>query len=248
MNYIDARFMHPFTCIVSGPSGSGKSTFVKQLLEHRDALINGSFDYVYIFLGTDKSQNDLLSSLVQTLSPVKVIIYEIKKLYPEYKDFKLNFSKDLLAMIRARVKQGKQGCLVFDDLMIELADSGVLTSLFTKISTHYAVSIIHITQNLFFKGKYAGDSVTLYRNTKILVIFDTPNDISSLRIIASRLGEGKSTQILAMLKNILAKYRYVVIRGDFKSNPLLRFTTDIFKSIPGPRKVPYQRVFQPSPL
>ena len=37
---MDARWKHPFTCIVAGPTGCGKSTFVMRTLRHAAAMID----------------------------------------------------------------------------------------------------------------------------------------------------------------------------------------------------------------
>ena len=37
---MDARWKHPFTCIVAGPTGCGKSTFVTRMLRHAAATID----------------------------------------------------------------------------------------------------------------------------------------------------------------------------------------------------------------
>ena len=37
---MDARWKHPFTCIVAGPTGCGKSTFVTRMLRHAAAMID----------------------------------------------------------------------------------------------------------------------------------------------------------------------------------------------------------------
>ena len=37
---MDARWKHPFTCIVAGPTGCGKSTFVMLMLRHAAAMID----------------------------------------------------------------------------------------------------------------------------------------------------------------------------------------------------------------
>ena len=64
----DGRLKHPFTCVVSGPSRSGKLTFVRNLLLKQDHLIDTAFDYVFIFLGTDTSENNTTGRecLIQT--------------------------------------------------------------------------------------------------------------------------------------------------------------------------------------
>ena len=37
---MDARWKHPFTCIVAGPTGCGKSTFVTRMFRHAAAMID----------------------------------------------------------------------------------------------------------------------------------------------------------------------------------------------------------------
>ena len=70
--------------------------------------------------------------------------------------------------------------------MSELSECGLLVDLFTKFSSHYSLTIIHITQNVFFKsvGKHGTDNVTIFRNTQVLVLFQTPMDMSVLMMIA----------------------------------------------------------------
>ena len=61
------RLKHRFTCVVEGPSGSGKLTFVRNLLLKQDCLIDTVFDYVILFLGTDTSENNTISTLGRVL-------------------------------------------------------------------------------------------------------------------------------------------------------------------------------------
>ena len=52
---------------------------------------------------------------------------------------------------------------LFDDLMSELSECGLLLDLFSKYSSHYDLTTIHITQNVFFKagGKHGSDHVAI---------------------------------------------------------------------------------------
>ena len=61
MEMLDARWKHPFTCVVAGPSGSGKSTFVRQLMLSQEKIIDVQFDYIYIFISNDASKNKIFS-------------------------------------------------------------------------------------------------------------------------------------------------------------------------------------------
>ena len=96
---------------------------------------------------------------------------------------------------RSFVLRGKKGCVIFDDLMSELSECGLLVDLFTKFSSHYSLTIIHITQNVFFKsaGKHGTDNVTIFRNTQVLVLFQTPMDMSMLMMIAKQISHAVKT-------------------------------------------------------
>ena len=229
MNCLDARFSHPFTSIVAGPTRSGKSTFVRNLMDNQSQLIDTPFDYIFIFLGTDANANPILSDLKSSPS---VCVFEVRKLFPTEKQFEHKFPEFFQQLISSR--KGQNGCVIFDDLMKELSQCNMLVNLFTKYSSHNKVSVIHITQNIFFKGsgKHSSDNVTLYRNTHVLVHFRSPMDQSVFRTIASRMGENSSADLLKMLNHIVNKYRYVVIRGDLETKPSLRYTSDLFATKP----------------
>ena len=238
----DAQIHHPFTSIVSGPSGCGKSTFVAKLMRRQNDIIDTEFDYVTIVIGTDASVNPILSNLKHQLK-CKVRLVELKKKYQTLKQLNEKFPADLKEHLEVNSKEGKKkGCIIFDDVMTELSECGLLVDLFTKYSSHYGISVIFITQNLFFKssGKHAGDHVTLYRNTHVLVVFQTPMDNIVLNTLAHRLQTAGSARLLPMLAYILEHHRYVVVFGKLGRPSEIRFMTDIFATDP----VPHQKVFQ----
>ena len=88
MEMLDARWKHPFTCAVVGPSGSGKSTFVRQLMLSQEKIIDAQFNYIYIFIGTDVSENKILSCLLTDIpsSMTDVKIIEIVNIFPTKKE------------------------------------------------------------------------------------------------------------------------------------------------------------------
>lgn len=236
---VDPQLHHPFTCIVAGPSGSGKSTFVKNLFVHKNKYIHQKIDYIYIFIGTSPEANPELNFLKkQANDPEKVYIFNcveggmfvdgVKKA-DEY--FRI-FIKRLIEN-----RKGEKGVLIFDDLMNELGDMSFLVDLFTKYSSHNNISVILITQNIFYRGKNPSQNMTLYRNTHMLVIFENYLDGTALNTIASRLSTDSANAKKAlkeMLRAILKEYRYVVIRGDFKTPDSLRFTSDYFTHVENP--------------
>ena len=77
----DGQIHHPFRCLVAGPLHFEKSTFVCNLLMHQDDIIDVTFDYVIIVLGTDTDKNEILGSLLQQISNSIVQVIELKKKY-----------------------------------------------------------------------------------------------------------------------------------------------------------------------
>ena len=77
------------------------------------------------------------------------------------------FPLDLKNMLKERSNKKMKGCLIFDNLMEELSECGVLTKLLTKFSTHYGVSIINIMQNLFHQGTGKSENFSVYHNTHV---------------------------------------------------------------------------------
>ena len=222
----DARFIHPFSCLVAGPSGSGKSSFVYELLTHEGTHINISFDFIRIYLGTEAKENELLSNLKE-LYPSRVELIVFRDQYPTKEDAKTRFPLDLESYIRTE-KRGEQGIVIFDDLMTEMAENSVLVDMFTKHRSHLKVSCINITQNIFFKGK--SEQVSVYRNATYLVVFYSPMDGTTLQNIALRLGwTGKMyKRAITLLRKVTEENRYVVVTGGFKTPKVLRFRTRLF--------------------
>ena len=167
---VDAQMHNPFRCLVAGPSQSGKSTFVRNLLLQQNDIIDIHFDYVTIVLGTEANKNEILSSLKDELRPGVMEIIELKKLYETTELMKKNFSSEFEHFVKNKANRKKNGCVIFDDLMSELSECGLLLDLFSKYSSHYDLTTIHIMQNLFFKagGKHGSDHVTIYRNNMYL--------------------------------------------------------------------------------
>ena len=123
-------------------------------------IIDVCFDYVTIVLGTDAHKNEILSSLKDELRPGVVEIIELKKLCKTAELKKQNFCSEFEHFVKDKANKKKKGCVIFDDLMSELSECGLLLDLFSKYSSHYDLTTIHITQNIFFKagGKHGSRS------------------------------------------------------------------------------------------
>jgi len=232
---LDGRFKTPFSAVIVGPSGCGKSTFVASLIRNQKQLVTEPFDYLYIFIGTRKQDNPLFAELESDRTlPHPVEIFELETLYDGQSLAQSKFKEDFMALIGKHNKAGQKGAVIFDDLMAELSECDLLVNLFSRVSSHQNVSIIHITQNLFYKGKRASDNVTIFRNTKLLVVFKSPMDNSVINLIARRINPGDrgTSKLVGMMREIMDRHRYVVINGDFNAPTSLRFRSDIFAQRP----------------
>jgi len=238
---INGTFLNPFTCIVAGPSGSGKTTFVCNLISSHSLLVSPPFSFVKVYIGTPLEENALFKHLASSMNSIAkdlVDVVDVRGVYDN--DLKLmekHFAHDLKSSIDEFCENG---CVVFDDLMQELARANLLVDLFTKISSHKKLSVIYLTQDLFFRGKNPQENHTLFINAHHLVLFKQPMDTSSFRLVASRLGSGIDyKKTYSLLRDVAEKYRYVIISGTLKRDKSIQFTSDIFHSHP----ITFQRVF-----
>ena len=146
-------------------------------------------------------------------------------------------------MLISQNRKGRKGCVIFDDLMKELGEMGILLNLFTKMSSHYNTSVIHIKQNLFHKGlgKHSSDHVGVYCNSHITMLFNKPLDNHPLWTVAAQLVRKGSGTLSRMLEEIAEKHRYVVIHGGMDWPKKLRFMTDLFGKMGGvERQIVYE--------
>ena len=233
---MDARFKHPLTGIIAGPSGGGKTTFIAKLLKNASVYFDMDFNYITFYIGTLLSENPIIKAFIEEDKTRKSSVVEVNAKY-KGKEFQEKFEKDFLNDCK---KKGRGGCIVFDDMMSELSKCGILSDLFSKFSSHFSLTIFHITQNLFFKGKDPNEHVTLYRNTHMLVLFKNPLDSTIVATVARRLATGdKYKKLVSMFHVVLDKYRYIIINGGFKRDAKLQFISDIFNDDP----ILHQKVF-----
>jgi hypothetical protein len=153
----------PFRLICAGASGVGKTWFVKDFIQHIDTVVDGGFDHIiYCY-----SENQPLYEQLKVESP-EIIWIE-------------GFGEDIDSYLG---DVNKRKLLIVDDQMCEGATSPFLLSLFTKRSHHTNTSVIFITQNIFFQGKYCR-SISL--NATCFCIFKNPRDQRQVSSLASQI-------------------------------------------------------------
>ena len=151
---MDSRLAHPFTCIVSGPTGSGKSVFTLKLIEHAQEIISPPPERILFFYG------------------------EYQKIFDNYP--KVEFHDGLPDVSTFDGKQ--RTLLVMDDVMTSTDDRAV--HIFTKISHHRNLSVVYLTQNLFYKNKQTS---TLSLNSHYIVWFKNARDATQVVNLAREM-------------------------------------------------------------
>ena len=121
---MDPRFKHPFSAIVAGPSGCGKSTLIKELIAHKELMMDPVPDHIVWHYGEWQPMYEMMEGV------------EFVEGLPDV----------------TRLDTRKKTLIIIDDLMAETDKS--VTNLFTKGSHHRNVSVLHLVQNLFDKNKH----------------------------------------------------------------------------------------------
>ena len=205
MELVDATLQAPFTWLVAGPTGTGKSYHVVKALESTDC-ISLPISAIYWHYGIwQKLYNDL-QNRIQNIMFIEGLPAE-----------------DCLD----KIDKQHHNVIVIDDLMSEVGKtSEVVTKLFTRGSHHANVSVILITQNIYWKG---GRDINL--NANYISLFKNPRDMSFISTLAKQVIPGKEG--LRSLKKIYNDatdqpfgYLFVDLKPNTHKN--LRFRTNVF--------------------
>ena len=193
---MDPSWKHPFSSIVSGPSGCGKTQFTLKFIDHLEHMVVPRIEKVMWCFG---------------------IYQDIFDRYPQ-----IEFQEGLPNL---EVFDGKERTLlVLDDLMNETDER--VTKIFTKISHHRNVSVLYLTQNLFYNGKHTR---TISLNAHYLVLFKNVRDTTQVANLARQMFPGQSHFMLDAFRDATSVpfgYLLVDLRPD--TDERCRLRTNIF--------------------
>ena len=102
----------------------------------------------------------------------------------------------------------------------------VVPNIFTKSSHHRKISILHLTQNLFDKNKYAR---TISLNAHYLVLFKNPRDASQFATLARQMYPNASKFAIEAYRDATERpfgYLFVDLKPD--QDERCRSRTNIF--------------------
>lgn len=153
---MDLKFKHPFTCIVAGPTSCGKTIFTYNLLDNLNSMC-------------DKNIN-------------KIVYYydEWQPIFGESKPYNITYEQGLPCL---KDFNGKENSLIIIDDMMKETNKEIV-NIFTKGSHHRNLSVIFITQNLFYQGKGMRD---ISLNTNYIIYFKNPRDKAQIMHLARQL-------------------------------------------------------------
>jgi len=201
---MDPSWKHPFTCIIAGPTSSGKSVFTLKFINEAENLIT---------------------------PPPEKIIYCYSEYQPIFNEYpQVTFSEGLPDLEQFDGKQ--RTLLILDDLMSETNDS--VSNIFTKFSHHRNISVIYLTQNLFYKSK---QSRTMSLNAHYIVLFKNPRDLLQVSTLSRQMFPGRGQFLVEAFRDATAKpFGYLVLDLKPDTEEKYRIRTGIF---PGEKQFVY---------
>ncbi len=189
---------HPFTGIISGPTGCGKTVFTFKLIREARRMIT---------------------------PPPEKIIYcygEYQDIFNDYPDVEFSEGLPDISQFDGRLRT----LMIIDDLLSETNDS--VEKIFTKKSHHNNISVVYLSQNLFYKGKH---NRTISLNTHYIVMFKNPRDATQVASLARQMYPGRSKFLVEAFRDVTSKsYGYLLIDRKPDTDERYRIRTNIFPS------------------
>ena len=181
----DMRLINSSSMIIAGPTQSGKTTFVKNLLKNIGVLFRHPIQKVYWIGG--EPPRDIFNE--------KQLDFQYINELPTSYEFVVNNSM-----------------VIIDDMMSESKDDVAISNLFTKITHHYNVFAIYITQNFF---EQCNENRIQRRNCQYVVLFKNPADMSIIRTIGSKMFPDKPGYLTSSY-NDAVKYAHGYLLLDLR--------------------------------
>lgn len=201
---MDTRLKTPFTLLLGGPTGSGKTTFVQKLLKYQHHVVDAVFEHIVWCYGEFQEG---YAAMARDMPHVQL-------------------HEGIPSNIDTMFDRKKNNLIILDDLMSEAGNDKRITHLFTKGSHHRNLSVILITQNIFFQGK---ESRTISLNAHYMVIYKNPRDRSQIVHLGKQIYPHK-VKFLQEAYNDATKKAYGYLLIDLKpdTDERVRLRTEIF--------------------
>ena len=139
--------------MIAGATQSGKTTLSAKIIQQRHILFSSTPNHVIIFY---KNSQPIYNQLKKE-GHVDILHQGIPSSIEEIKNILRTFPIE------------SRKLLLIDDFMSEIGE--VILELFTRTSNHYNVSVLFLSQNIFY-SKYPFRDISL--NSHYLIVFKNP--------------------------------------------------------------------------
>lgn len=194
---MDVSIKTPSNIFIVGPSQSGKTILAFKLLENVENMMSPQ--------------------------PTRLIYCysEFQDIFNHYPNIEFH---EGLPDLNSFVGNREPIVIVLDDFMSQISQQ--MSDLFTRMSHHRNISVVFLTQNIFYKDKHTR---TMSLNTHYLFILKNPRDVLQITTLARQMFNKNSKYMLEAFGDAVRRnYGYLFV--DLKTNidDRLRLRTNIF--------------------
>lgn len=191
--------------MVSGPSFAGKTSLVVEIINNARDITNVDFKKIIWCYSEKSSVTSVLRSIT---NDQKEKIQFVKGVPDEFEN-----------------EENVPQLIILDDLMNEASTAKRVAELFTRGSHHKCLSVILITQNVFFRGPFTRD---ISLNAKYIIHFKSPRDSLQFSHLARQIYAENSRDLVRVYKEICKQpHGYIFLDLTQDVHHLLRFRTNI---------------------
>jgi len=213
------RFESPATILVSGGTSSGKSYLVARILKHADSLFSKKVHEIMYCYG------------------VWTELYSKMEANREIDNLHFHHGLPTKQELDEFADPNLHKIICVDDLLKESSGSDLMEDLFTRDSHHKNISVIYISQNLFYSGSGGGGknkNRTISLNTQYFLLTSNYRSVDQIGVLGSQIK--KRTFLLYSYNDVLDSGNYGYLRVDLSphGDRELIFTTHIFPDDPEP--------------
>jgi hypothetical protein len=195
-------FSNPITISVSGTTGAGKTTWVYRLLREKEFVFEKNPEKVLYCYGI---WQDLYSEMEKNLT--NLVFHEG------------------LPTIETIKSMPAYSLIVLDDLAHVLYSKKDMDTVFSQVSHHCKISLIHIKNNIFYQGKNAK---TISINTHIHILMQNPTDEFQILTMGRQMLPKNPRSLLDAYNESMDLTGYLVVDLRPHTDKRYRLRTRIF--------------------
>lgn len=199
----DLKFKHPVTIVVAGATKAGKSSFIEKLLKAKEQVFDiPPQKILYCYGAYDRRYLDLMKHV-----PNLELFHGLPTEYIENPEASV------------------PSLIVLDDLIESSAQSKLIAKLFMQTSHHNNLSVILVTQNIFYQGSQFRN---IMKNAGVIILMNSLRDRYAIQILSRQIFPKTPNLIYDAYEDAMKeRYGYLVLNLDAGTDERLRVTKGI---------------------